>query len=403
MTILVINAGSSSVKFSLYRLAPLRAVAAGMVERIARSDTTVHFRDEQGRRSSWSAAVADIRQAVELVAGLLTDPRRGGLRSKSEIAAVGHRVVHGGEEMKASVRIDEDVRRTIRSCFDLAPLHNPPNLEGIDACAGCFPGAAQVAVFDTAFHSTLPDRAYLYPLPHALYREEKIRRYGFHGTSHRYVSRRAAEKMGRPIEDLRMVTCHLGNGCSVCAVAGGCSVDTSMGFTPLEGVPMGTRSGDIDPAILFHLVRRRGYSMQRLETLLNRESGLLGLAGVGSGDMRDIEAAAALEDPGAGRALRVFAYRVRKYIGAYAFAMGGLDAVVFTAGIGENSPAVRGRICDGLEGFGIAIDPERNAAAVPGDRSVHGAGSRVQVWVVPTDEEREIALQTSEVVFGGNR
>lgn len=400
MNVLVINAGSSSVKFTLYRSEDMHPAASGLVERIGLEGTVVHYRSDRTERISRSATVRDIRDAVGLVSTLLSDPEKGVIGSVREISAVGHRVVHGGEEMKASILIDDRVRNVIRACFDIAPLHNPPNLEGIDACAERFPGVPQAAVFDTAFHSTLPEHAYLYALPHGLYEKEKIRRYGFHGTSHRYVSMKASESIGRPLKGLRMVTCHLGNGCSIAAVDRGKSVDTSMGFTPLEGVPMGTRSGDVDPAILLHLIRQRGLSAEQVDALLNRESGFLGLGGIGSSDMRDLEAAMTDGHAGAGRAIRVFAYRVKKYIGAYAFAMGGLDAVVFTAGIGENSPLIRAYVCEGLEHFGIQIDPERNAGEAGGVREISLPDALVRVFVVPTDEEMAIALQTRELVSG---
>lgn len=398
MNILVINSGSSSVKFTLFRSEDMHPAASGLVERIGLEGTTVHYHNARGERITRSVTVRDTRDAIRLISDLLSDPEKGVIRSDKEISAVGHRVVHGGEELQTSILIDDRVRTVIHSCFDLAPLHNPPNLSGIDACTERFPEVPQAAIFDTAFHSTLPEYAYLYALPYSLYKMEKIRRYGFHGTSHRYVSRKASEAIGRPLEDLRMVTCHLGNGCSIAAVAGGRSVDTSMGFTPLEGVPMGTRSGDIDPAILLHLIRQRGFSAEQVDTLLNRKSGFLGLGEMGSSDMRDLEAAMADGDPRAERVIRVFAYRIKKYIGAYTFAMGGLDAIVFTAGIGENSPLIRERACEGLESLGIQIDPDRNSVTDRGIREIHRGDSRVRVLVIPTDEEKEIALQTLELM-----
>ncbi len=398
MMILVINAGSSSVKFTLFRSEDLHPTASGLVERIGMAGTAVHYRSDRGDRITRSVSVGTIRHALRLISELLREPGTGAISSENDISAVGHRVVHGGEQMTASVLIDERVRSVIRSCFDLAPLHNPPNLAGIEACTEMFPGAPQAAVFDTAFHSTLPEHAYLYALPYALYETEKIRRYGFHGTSHRYVSRMASETIGDHPTALRMVTCHLGNGCSITAVVGGKSLDTSMGLTPLEGVPMGTRSGDVDPAIVFHLIRQRGLSVEQVDTLLNRESGFLGLGGMGSSDMRDIEAAAGDGDPGAQRVIRVFTYRVKKAIGAYAFAMGGLDAIVFTAGIGENSPLIRERVCEGLESLGIQIDPDRNRSEDRCIREINGPDSRVRILVVPTDEEKEIAMQTLSLV-----
>lgn len=398
MNILVINAGSSSVKFTLYPSDQMRPAAGGIVERIGLANTAVHYRNARDEQVSREVALGGLRDALELISGLLTDPLKGAIDSDQEISAVGHRVVHGGEKMKASVLVDEAVKAEIRSCIDLAPLHNPPNLKCIEACEERFPGTPQVAVFDTAFHGSLPAQAYLYALPYALYETDKIRRYGFHGTSHRYVSRKAAETLGRPLQDLRLVTCHLGNGCSMTAVDRGQSVDTSMGFTPLEGLPMGTRSGDIDPAILLYLMRQRGLTAKQADTLLNRESGFLGLGGTGSSDMRDLEKNMEHGDLRAQRVIQVFTYRIKKYIGAYAFAMGGLDAIVFTAGIGENSPLIRELACGGLEDMGIRIDEDRNHKLGGGIREIHHPESRVGVLVIPTDEEREIALETVELV-----
>lgn len=398
MNILVINAGSSSIKFTLFSSSRFRPAASGLIERIGLEGTIVHYRNGKGEKISRGVKVEDIREGVKLIADLLTDPDTGVIGSDREISAVGHRVVHGGEEMKAPILIDAHVESVIRSCFDLAPLHNPPNLEGIESCGSRFPGVPQVAVFDTAFHSTLPENAYLYALPYGLYEADKIRRYGFHGTSHGYVCRKAAESLERPIQDLKIVTCHLGNGCSMAAVDGGRSVDTSMGFTPLEGLPMGTRCGDVDPAILLYLMRQQGLTVEQMDTLLNRESGFLGLGGTGSSDMRDLEKAMVQGDPGAHRVVNVFAYRIKKYIGAYAFAMGGLDAIVFTAGIGENAPLIRERVCEGLEGHGILIDGDRNRASRDGILKIHLRESQVKILVIPTDEEKEIALQTLNII-----
>jgi acetate kinase len=280
----------------------------------------------------------------------------------------------------------------------LAPLHNPPNLKGIEACEEYFPGIPQVAVFDTAFHTTLPPRAFLYGLPYGIYQSDQIRRYGFHGTSHNYVAHQAANAVNRPLDQLKMVTCHLGNGCSITAIRGGKSVDTSMGMTPLEGLVMGTRSGDLDPAILFYLMRNKGLDLDAMDDLLNKKSGLLGLAGLGSGDLRDIVPAMAGGNQQAGTALDVFAYRVKKYIGAYTFAMGGLDVIVFTAGMGENSPLIRQMVCAGLEELGIVIDPGKNNAGGGNCREIQSDRSKVKVLVIPTDEEKAIARETLNVL-----
>ena len=399
MYILVINCGSSSIKFTLFEKKTLEAVANGIVERIGEAGTAIRFRKTDGNDVHRESRLDRIPEAIEEIAQLLSDPQLGGIDVK-QITAIGHRVVHGGEAMNDSSLVDDRVKEVIRSCIDLAPLHNPPNLDGILACEALFPWAKQVAVFDTAFHATLPAHAFLYALPLELYREEKIRRYGFHGTSHRYVSRMAARKLGRAEDGLNLVTCHLGNGCSIAAVSGGRCVDTSMGLTPLEGVPMGTRCGDIDPAIIFHLMRQKGMDADRIETMLNRESGVKGLGSIGSSDMRDLEAAAEAGNADAEAAIQVYAYRIKKYIGAYAFSMGGLDAIVFTAGVGENSPLVRRMVCTGLEDLGIVIDPVRNSSADAHAGEIHGDDSRVSILIIPTDEESEIAHQAVQVVDG---
>lgn len=398
MPILVINAGSSSVKFTLFGKDERHVSAEGTVERIGLSDTVVHYKNDRGDHITRETGVTGTREAVELVADLLMDKDCGVIQSKAEISAIGHRVVHGGETVKDASVIDERLKAVIRDCFELAPLHNPPNLKGIEACQAIYPGAVQVAVFDTAFHAGLPEHAFLYGLPYEIYQKDKIRRYGFHGTSHKYVSRKATEIMGRPLSHLKMVTCHLGNGCSITAINGGHSIDTSMGLTPLEGVMMGTRCGDLDPSICFHLMRRRKMDPSQVETMLNRNSGLLGLGGIGSSDLRDIEAAMHDGNRQAATAVAVFAYRIRKYIGAYTFAMGGIDAIVFTAGIGENSALIREKICHGLENLGIHIDQDRNISKEDGCREIQKDSSKVKILVIPTNEEKEIALQVIELL-----
>lgn len=399
MYILVINCGSSSIRVTLFEEKGDAVVAKGLVERIGEPVTTLHFQKTDGVEIRQKVPLERIQDAIAHIVRLIGDPAAGGIDAE-KITAIGHRVVHGGETMTQPSIVDERVKQVIRSCFDLAPLHNPPNFEGILACELLFPWARQVAVFDTAFHATLPPRAFLYALPYELYQKNKIRKYGFHGTSHQYVSRLAAKKLGQPLPSLRIITCHLGNGCSITAVSRGVSVDTSMGFTPLEGVPMGTRCGDLDPAIVFHLMRKEGMDVTRLETLMNRESGLLGLGGIGSNDMRDLESAVAAGNRQAEIAIRVFAYRVRKYIGAYAFAMGGLDAIVFTAGVGENSALVRQFICDGLASMGIGLSPDRNASPLENNGEIQDDSSKVRLFVLPTNEELEIARQTARVVGG---
>jgi acetate kinase len=396
MYVLIINAGSSSVKFTLFKKDDLKVVADGIVERIGLKGTKILTKNAEGKWTSKETRVADTRQAVGLIADLLTDKNGSDVQPRVDIAGIGHRVVHGGEMINSSVLVDDRVKQLLKECFELAPLHNPPNLEGIEACEDIFPGVPQVAVFDTAFHTTLPEYAYLYGLPYALYREDRIRRYGFHGTSHQYVCRTAADFLNRPLEELKIISCHLGNGCSVAAVDGGRSIDTSMGFTPLEGLMMGTRCGDLDPAIVFYLMEHKQLDSRQINDLLNKQSGLLGLAGIGSGDLRDIFEASESGNQQTDTAIRVFTYRIKKYIGAYAFALGGNDAIVFTAGIGENSPLIRELSCQGLKSLGIIIDPEKNTVANKTCRAIQSDDSRVKVLVIPTDEEKEIALQTLE-------
>ena len=398
--ILVVNAGSSSVKFTAYALEGEAVLARGLVERIGLEGARIRFENHRGETDARAAAVTDARAAVREAARFLTHEKYGVLTGPEAVVVTGHRVVHGGEKMTGSAVIDEDLKRIIQECAALAPLHNPPNLAGIAAAEELFPLALPVAVFDTAFHAGMPEWAYLYGLPRRFYEQEKIRRYGFHGTSHKYVSEAAARFVGEGRSGLKMIVCHLGNGCSVSAVDGGRCVDTSMGFTPLEGVMMGARCGDIDPAIIFHLMDRLGLSAAEVSETLNKKSGLLGLADIGSGDVRDIIAALEQGDRNARSALETFCYRIKKYIGAYAAALGGLDVLVFTAGIGENSPLVRDMVCRGLGGvLGLALDPEKNEARAAGIRDIGAAGAKVRVLVAPTDEELEIARQTRDIYF----
>ena len=401
MAILVINAGSSSVKFTLFHTEELRPLASGIVERIGLSDPRFRLRRAEGASVERAVAVTDADQAVGTIVSALTDPVNGALRSVGEITAVGHRVVHGGEALTQPVVVTADVKAIIADCARIAPLHNPPNLAGIEACERRIPHAVQVAVFDTAFHATIPREAFLYGLPFRFYREERIRRYGFHGISHKFVAEEAARFLGRPLTELRIITCHLGNGCSMTAVKSGVSIETSMGFTPLEGLIMGTRCGDLDPAVVLHLMAHRGLSPDAANTLLNKQSGMLGMAEIGSNDLRDVVAARDQGNAQAGAALEAFCYRIRKYIGAYTAVLGGVDVLVFTAGIGENSPEVRQRACAGLEaaaGFGIVLDPQKNAAFSDGPRAVHAEQSRVHVLVIPTNEELEIARETRQLI-----
>jgi acetate kinase len=406
MAILVINAGSSSVKFTLFNADGKTVQASGIVERIGFDGTRLKYRSREGRNLDHPVPVADADQAVDTILAALTHQDHGVIDSIQEIAAVGHRVVHGGEHLTHPTFIDDSVKSIISECCRLAPLHNPPNLAGIEAGERHIPNAVQVAVFDTAFHATLPRHAFLYGIPLRFYTENHIRRYGFHGISHKYVSEEAARFLDLPVDGLRMITCHLGNGCSMTAVKGGRSIDTSMGFTPLEGLVMGTRCGDIDPAAVLHLMEHHRLSPAAVNGLLNKESGILALAGIGSNDLRDVIAAAEGGHPEAAVALDIFCYRIRKYIGAFAAAMGGLEVLVFTAGIGENSPEVRRRVCAGLEdsgGFGIVLDPSKNAAVSSQPRAIQAASSRVRILVVPTNEELEIARETLQLLSDRRR
>ena len=398
MKVLVVNSGSSSLKYQLIDTDSEAVLARGLAERIGMASGRLKHTSEGRPELVLEQPVPDHVTATGLAFSALVDPQHGAIGSLDEIDAVGHRVVHGGEKLTRAVRIDEEVIRAIEEMSALAPLHNPPNLMGIRACMERMPRTPQVAVFDTAFHSTMPPYAFMYALPYELYSELGIRRYGFHGSSHKYVSARA-EAMLRQMGhegDTRVVTCHLGNGCSATAVVNGRAVDTSMGMTPAEGLVMGTRGGDIDPAILPFLIKKYGWSADELETLINKKGGLLGLSGA-SNDMRDVEERAAAGDSRSRLALEVFCYRVRKYIGAYAAAMGGLDAVVFTGGIGENSPTVREMACQGLEALGVVLDPALNEASGRGERCVSRGDSRVRVLVIPTNEELEIARETVEI------
>ena len=398
MNIIVVNAGSSSVKLTCYGPTVDSVMATGMVERIGLSGTLLHFKAGDLEPVRTPVNIQNTADAVSALARHLVDPPMGCLNSLEEIRAVGHRVVHGGEKLNQPMVIDTKVKAVIREYFDLAPLHNPPNLEGIEASETAFPKAVQVGIFDTAFHSTIPAHAFMYALPLDLYHEDKIRRYGFHGISHQNVSRTAALFLNRPPEDLNLITCHLGNGCSITAVKGGRSLDTSMGLTPLEGLVMGTRCGDLDPAIVLHLMEHKGLTLSQVKKILNKKSGLLGLSGGKLSDLRDIIDAMDQGDDAARNALEVFCYRIRKYIGAYMAALGHVDAVVFTAGIGENSPLVREKTVVGLNRLGIAIDHDRNQARSSKAREISVPDSPVKVLVVPTREEREIAGQVMAVL-----
>lgn len=398
MKVLVINCGSSSLKYSVFDMSDETMLAKGNVERIGISGSFIKYKSHTGFESKKEHPVKDHSDAIKLVFEALTDQEHGVLQDVSEIDAVGHRVVHAGEKFASSVLITEEVKEALRECIELAPLHNPPNITGIEACEKLMPNVIHVGVFDTAFHQTLPKVAYIYGLPYELYEKYGLRRYGFHGTSHKYVSLRAAKLLGKELSQLKLITCHLGNGASVAAVKYGKSVDTSMGFTPLEGLVMGTRSGDIDPAIVPFLMEKEGLDTAEVNNYLNKKCGVLGISGV-SNDFRSLEEAAEEGNERAQLALDIFAYRVRKYIGAYAAAMNGVDAIVFTAGIGENSPVVRKMVCDELSFLGVSIDDEKNSQRGQ-EIDVSTSDAKVRVLVIPTNEELMIARDTKEIVEG---
>ena len=394
MKVLVINAGSSSVKYYLYQMPEARILARGQVERIAEEGSRLSaFFGE--KTYTTETKVEDVEKAMELILEALVGPDMAVLGDISKIGAVGHRVVHGGEEFTDSVVIDEKVIASIEKYADLAPLHNPPNLAGIRAVQRKIPDIKQVACFDTAFHATIPEVAYMYALPYSLYEEFGIRRYGFHGISHRYVARRAAAILGKGKYDINAITCHLGNGCSITAVKQGRSIDTSMGFTPLEGVPMGTRCGDLDPAILFYL-EDKGYDGKQLKSLCNKRSGLLGISGL-SNDVRNLEELAGEGSSRAKLAIDIFCYRIKKYIGAYAAVLDSVDALVFTGGIGENAVLLRQLICTGLGQIGVQLDEAANQAATGKEMQIQTEQSRVKVLVIPTNEQAAIAKDTYEL------
>jgi acetate kinase len=392
--VLVVNTGSSSIKYQLFEMDGQKALASGLVERIGEAGAKLTHRAGEAEPLVVEDRVADHSEGFERVfAAFETAGEPIG-----ELVGIGHRVVHGGDRLTAPTRIDDAAIAAIADQAPLAPLHNPSNLLGIRIAMASFPETPQVAVFDTAFHQSMPPRAWRYALPADLAAELRIRRYGFHGTSHAYVSRKAAEHLGRPAAELNLVTLHLGNGASAAAVAGGRCIDTSMGLTPLEGLVMGTRSGDLDPAVVFYLHREAGLSVDDLDDLLNKRSGMLGLAG--ANDLREVDRRAAAGDQAAVEALDVYCYRIRKYVGAYAAALGRLDALVFTAGVGENNHGVRAGVCAGLEGLGVRLDPKRNRARSGGPRTISADDSPVAALVVPTNEELEIAEQTLAVLSG---
>jgi acetate kinase len=399
MKVLVINCGSSSLKYQLIDMSNEQALAQGLVERIGINGSILTQKVEGKDKYVVETPLKDHQDAIELVLKSLVDETHGIIKSMDEISAVGHRVVHGGEKYATSVVIDETVIKNLDEFTKLAPLHNPPNIIGINACKALMQSTPMVAVFDTAFHQTMPEKAFMYPLPYELYKEDHVRRYGFHGTSHMYVSGEMAKWMNKDIKDLKIVTCHIGNGVSVTAVEGGKSVDTTMGFTPLDGIIMGSRSGSIDPAIVTYLIKEKGYSIDEVNDILNKKSGVLGISGIGT-DFRDIRSAVENDnDPRALLAMDIFGYQIKKQIGAYAAVMGGVDAIVFTAGIGEHAPEIRSRALTNMEFLGIEVDLEKNESHNIGDgMEISKETSKVKVVVIPTNEELMIAKETLALV-----
>ena len=395
MKILVVNCGSSSLKYQLFDMEKEEVIAKGIIERIGTPPSYLTY-SVNGEKVKKEVTASNHTEAFRVVIETLLNGDKPVISSIEEIKAVGHRVVHGGERFKEPTIINDEVIAEIERNNELAPLHNPAGLAGIRASIEVLPNVPQTAVFDTSFHSNMPKYAYLYAIPMRLYRDYRIRRYGFHGTSHYYVAYRAAQLVGRPIEELKIITCHLGNGCSVSAVKGGRSIDTSMGFTPLEGLIMGTRSGDLDPAIPLYLIRNLNYTAEEVDDILNKESGLLGISEF-SNDMRDIMKSAEEGNQNAKLAMEMFCYRIKKYIGAYTAIMNGLDVLVFTAGIGENEPEIRLMICDNMDYLGIKIDPQKNNFKAQ-EREISTSDSRVKVWVIPTNEELVIARETARLI-----
>ena len=395
MIVLVVNCGSSSLKYQLINMDDEEVMAKGLVEKIGLPDSQLTHK-WNGQKKEIKQSIPDHQVAVKLVLDILTDAECGVIKSMDAIDAVGHRVVHGGEEFAASTLITDEVMKALEKCSAMAPLHNPPNIIGINACKAIMPGVPQVGVFDTAFHQTMPAKAFMYGLPYELYKEDHIRRYGFHGTSHRYVAGEVAKVMGVPVEKLRIINCHLGNGSSLAAIKYGKCVDTTMGFTPLAGVLMGTRCGDIDPAIVLNVMDNHNLSTKEMDTLMNKKSGVLGISGVSS-DFRDLGQAAAEGNERAQLALDMFHYQVRKEIGAFAAAMGGVDVITFTAGVGENSIEDRAAIAEGLEYLGAKLDPQRNNVRGK-DALISTDDSTVKMYVIPTNEEIMIARDTKDIV-----
>ena len=397
MKVLVLNSGSSSIKYQFIDTESKIELAKGMVERIGMSSAVLTHMPHEKDKIKIVGEILDHSIAIEYVIAVLLSKNHGVIKNKTEIDAVGHRVVHGGETFSGSVLITDQVMKALKDNIELAPLHNPPNIKGIEAVIKHLPNTPQCGVFDTSFHVKMPPKAYLYGIPYELYKRYKIRRYGFHGTSHRYVSQRAADLLGKPYEDLKIITAHLGNGCSMAAISGGQSVDTTMGFTPLEGLIMGTRVGDIDPSIILYIMGKEGLSISEANTLLNKHSGLVGISGESS-DMREVETAVLEGNKRAKYAFDVFTYRIKKYVGAYIAALGGLDALVFTGGIGENSEMVRKAVCENMDYLGIKLNEELSNSRPKGEVLLSSADSKVNIFKIPTNEELVIALDTEKIV-----
>ena len=397
MKILVLNSGSSSVKYKLFEMPEGDLLASGMIDKIGAKDSKIIHEPKGRPKHELLTSIPNHEAGLKLVIGLLADKEQGVVKDTKEITAVGHRVVHGGEAFTGSVIINDEVIKTIEEYYDLAPLHNPPNMAGIKAAKDLMPHAKQLAAFDTSFHTTIPKHAFLYALPYEIYDKYKVRKYGFHGTSHRYVARKAAELLKKDKYAVNLITCHLGNGSSITAVKNGKSVDTSMGLTPLEGVAMGTRCGDIDPAIIFYLAGKEGMDLEKINSILNKKSGVLGISGI-SNDMRNIHEAIAKGNERAKLAFEVFSYRIKKYIGSYMAVLNGTDAIVFTGGVGEKDEFVREYVCSNMEALGIKFDAKRNLDKANKQREITAADSKVKVLIIPTDEEVRIAADTYENV-----
>lgn len=400
MKIIVLNCGSSSIKYQLFEMPSQRVIAKGLVDKIGLKGSLVKHEREDGIKVTLEGEIFDHKLGIEYVLGILLSEKYGSIKDLEEINAVGHRVVHGGERYGNSVRINDSVIEALEETVDLAPLHNPPNLDGINAITELMPNVPQVGVFDTAFHQTMPKHSFLYGIPYSLYQKHGVRRYGFHGSSHKFVANKAAEFLKKPMNELNLITCHLGNGASIAAVQNGKSIDTSMGMTPTEGLIMGTRSGDLDIGALFHIIKKEEIDLATANTLINKHSGMLGISGVSS-DMRDIETAAEEGNERAQMALKMYQYRIKKYIGSYAAAMGGVDAIVFTGGVGENDWVTRQNAVEGLEFMGVELDKSKNTGMRGKTMAISTDASKVSVLVIPTNEELVIATDTFEILDKG--